>query len=57
MKKEKETIDTSDLKFIFGDDYYEEDILTKCLKCGFENKVPDFIYAECGRKIFHKELG
>lgn len=53
----KETIDTSDLKFFFGDDYYEEDILTKCLKCGFENKVPDFIYAECGRKIVHKELG
>lgn len=59
MKKKRELIDDIlDPNFIFGEDNNaDEDILTKCLKCGFEEKVPDFIYDEFGKKKFHKELG
>ena len=59
MKKKRELIDDIlDPNFIFGDDNKkDEDILTKCLKCGFEEQVPDFIYDEFGKKKFHKELG
>lgn len=59
MKKKREIIDDIlDPNFNFEDtNQDDEEILTKCLKCGFEEPVPDFIYDEFGRKKFHKELG
>ncbi len=59
MKKKRELIDDIlDPNIIFEDDNIpDEDILTKCLKCGFEELVPNFIYDEFGKKKFHKELG
>ena len=36
--------------------YSDNDIKTKCLKCGFEENVPDFIYDEFTKKKFHKEI-
>ena len=38
--------------FNYEDDDSDEEILTKCLKCGFEEPVPSLIYEK-----FHKELG
>jgi len=29
------------------------DIPTKCISCGFEEMVPDFIYDECSHKKFY----
>lgn len=58
MKKKRELIDDIlDPNFNFDDDNIkDEEILTKCLKCGFEEPVPSFIYDEFGRKKFHKEI-
>lgn len=58
MNKKRELIDDIlDPNFNFEDDNeIEEYVLTKCLKCGFEEPVPSFIYDEFGRKKFHKEL-
>lgn len=58
MKRKRELIDDIlDPNFNFEkDNDTDEEILTKCLKCGFEEPVPSFIYDEFGRKKFHKEL-
>lgn len=58
MKKKRELIDDIlDPNYNFEDNNDEEDeILTKCLKCGFEEPVPSLIYEEFGKKKFHKEL-
>ena len=32
------------------------DIETTCLKCGFTEKVPDFIYGEMSRKKYHLKI-
>lgn len=44
------------IDFNYKDDDSDEKILTKCLKCCFEETVPSLIYKEFGRKKFHKEL-
>lgn len=58
MKRKRELIDDIlDPNFNFEEDNdTDEEILTKCLKCGFEEPVPNLIYEEFGRKKFHKEL-
>lgn len=58
MKKKRELIDDIlDPNYNFEDDNEsDEEILTKCLKCGFEEPVPSFIYDEFGKKKFHKEI-
>lgn len=58
MKRKRELIDDIlDPNFNFEEDNdIDEEILTKCLKCGFEEPVPSLIYEEFGRKKFHKEL-
>lgn len=58
MKRKKELIDNIlDPNFNFEEDNdIDDEILTKCLKCGFEEPVPSFIYDEFGKKKFHKEL-
>lgn len=58
MKRKRELIDDIlDPNFNFEEDNdTDEEILTKCLKCGFEEPVPSLIYEEFGRKKFHKEL-
>lgn len=58
MKRKRELIDDIlDPNFNFEkDNDTDEEILTKCLKCGFEEPVPSLIYEEFGRKKFHKEL-
>ena len=60
MKRKRELIDDlldPNFDFNYEDDDSNEEILTKCLKCGFEEPVPSLIYEEFGRKKFHKELG
>ena len=63
MKKKRELIDDIlDSNYNFEDIDYDQnsdtdnDIKTKCLRCGFEEDVPDFIYDEFGKKKFHKEI-
>ena len=58
MKRKRNLIDDIlDPNFIFEDyNDIDEEIITKCLKCGFEEPVPNFIYDEFGKKKFHKEL-
>lgn len=58
MKRKRELIDDIlDPNYNFEDnDETEDEILTKCLKCGFEEPVPSLIYEEFGKKKFHKEL-
>ena len=62
MKRKKELIDyILDPTYNFDDNNIEddnddEDIVTKCLKCGFEEPVPKFIYDEFGELKFHKEI-
>ena len=57
MKKKREIIDDIlDPNYNFEDDFDDEDIITKCLKCGFEEPVPSFIYDEFGKRKFHKEI-
>ena len=58
MKRKRKLIDDIlDPNFNFEDDNdNDEEILTKCLKCGFEEPVPSIIYEEFGKKKFHKEL-
>ena len=63
MKKRRELIDDIlDPNYNFEDIDYDQnsdtdnDIKTKCLRCGFEEDVPDFIYDEFGKKKFHKEI-
>ena len=58
MKRKRELIDDIlDPNFNFEEDNdTDKEILTKCLKCGFEEPVPSLIYEEFGRKKFHKEL-
>jgi len=34
----------------------DDDIDSMCLNCGFEQKIPDFIYGEMGILLKHKEL-
>ena len=53
MKKKRELIDDlldPNFDFNYEDDDSDEEILTKCLKCGFEEPVPSLIYEEFGRK-------
>ena len=55
MKRKREIIDD------ILDPYYDESertihIRTKCLKCGYEENVPDYIYEDFGKKKFHKEI-
>lgn len=48
-----------DCDFDFEENFYNdtsEDIETTCLNCGFKEFVPDFIYGECSRKIYHFKL-
>ncbi len=47
--------DILDPNFNF-DDIPSKDIETTCLKCGFTEKVPDFIYDEMSRKKFHFKI-
>ena len=55
MKRKRELIDDIlDPNYNFTSN--DEDILTKCLKCGYEEPVPDFIYDEFAKKKFHKEI-
>lgn len=66
MKKKRELIDDIlDPNYNFDDENYNDDtnahysdndIKTKCLRCGFEEDVPDFIYDEFAKKKFHKEI-
>lgn len=57
MKRKRELIDDIlDPNYNFDDEGHEEEIITKCLKCGFEEPVPSFIYDEFARKKFHKEI-
>lgn len=57
MKRKRELIDDIlDPNYNFDDEQHEEEIITKCLKCGFEEPVPSFIYDEFARKKFHKEI-
>ena len=63
MKKKRELIDDIlDPNYNFDEEhnpdahYSDDDIKTKCLKCGFEENVPSFIYDEFGKKKFHKEI-
>lgn len=48
MKRKRELIDDIlDPNFNFEEDNdTDEEILTKCLKCGFEEPVPSLIYEE-----------
>ena len=47
MKKKRKIIDDIlDPNFDFDYDDEDEEILTKCLKCGFEEPVPSLIYEE-----------
>ena len=57
MKKKRKIIDDI-LEFNFNNnDYQTKFIKTKCLKCGFEEDVPDYIYEDFAIKKFHKEIG
>ena len=57
MKRKRELIDDIlDPNYNFDDEQHEEEIITKCLKCGFEEPVPSFIYDEFAKKKFHKEI-
>ena len=58
MRRKRELIDDIlDPNYDFFDDNeVDEEIVTKCLKCGFEEPVPSYIYDEFGKKKFHKEL-
>ena len=42
----------------FFDIEYEDnsDIESICLKCGEKESIPDFIYDECSKKVYHEEL-
>ena len=57
MKRKRELIDDIlDPNYNFEDTnpnahYSDNDIKTKCLRCGFEENVPDFIYDEFAKKI------
>ena len=56
-EKRELTDDILDPNYNFDyDDDSDKEILTKCLKCGFEEPVPSLIYEEFGKKKFHKEL-
>ena len=58
MKRKRNLIDDIlDPNFIFEDyNDIDEEIITKCLKCGIEEPAPNFIYDEFRKKKFHKEL-
>ena len=57
MKRKRELIDDIlDPNYNFEDDFDDEDIITKCLLCGFEEPVPNFIYDEFSKKKFHEEI-
>lgn len=58
MKRKRELIDDIlDPNYDFYDDNEpDKEISTKCLKCGFEEPVPSYIYDEFGKKKFHKEI-
>lgn len=59
MKRKRELIDDIlDPNYNFeDDDGPDEEILTKCLRCGFEEPVPSFIYDDFARDKFHIEIG
>lgn len=53
------TNNIDDFEFDFDESSYNDtssDIVTTCLNCGFTEKVPDFIYDECSRKIYHFKI-
>lgn len=55
MKKKREIIDDIlDPSFDY-DNYKTKYIKTKCLKCGFEEDVPDYIYEDFAVKKYHRE--
>lgn len=57
MKKKREIIDDI-LDPGFGKNNYQtKHTKTKCLRCGFEEDVPNYIYEDFGIKKFHKEIG
>lgn len=57
MKRKRELIDDIlDPNYFFDDEEPEEEIITKCLKCGFEEPVPSFIYEEFAKQKFHIEI-
>ncbi len=58
MKRKRELIDDIlDPNYNFEDvDYSDNDVKTKCLRCGFEENVPDFIYDEFAKKKFHEDI-
>lgn len=65
MKRKRELIDDildPNFRFDFevnDDDYFDDtssDIETTCLKCGFTENVPDFIYGEMSRKKYHLKI-
>ena len=58
MKRKRELIDDilrPNYNF-YANNEPDEDILKKCLKCGFEEPVPSYIYAEFRKKKIHKEI-
>lgn len=39
-----------------SDDDYSSEIPSRCLNCNHEDLIPDFIYDEFSKKIYHKQL-
>ena len=60
MKLKREFIDDIlDPDFNFDEVFYSntsEDIESTCLKCGFTERIPDFIYDEMSRKKYHLKI-
>lgn len=59
MKKRELIDDILDPSFNFEDEFYtnnNSDIESTCLKCGFTELIPDFIYDECSRKRYHLKI-
>lgn len=60
MKLKREFIDDIlDPDFNFDKVFYSntgEDIESTCLKCGFTERIPDFIYDEMSRKKYHLKI-
>lgn len=57
MKKKREIIDDILDPNFSENNHQTKQIKTKCLKCGFEEDVPHYIYEDFATKKFHKEIG
>lgn len=60
MKLKREFIDDIlNPDFNFDEIFYSntsQDIESTCLKCGFTERIPDFIYDEMSRKKYHLKI-